>query len=406
MEPISSRIKGSQHGSGRSVERENVSDAYSGREQTKAKHFILKRYLQALAFKVLTFSDITYVDGFSGPWETKTEDFTDSSFMIAISVLQDAQKRILERTGNRRRIRCFFSESSAEAFGQLKEAVAPFHKPEGGFEIDTYCGKFEDAVNEIQAFIGSSFPLIFIDPTGWTGYPFSKIKPLFLRPKCEVLINFIYEFINRFAYSDDPEIVASLDPILGGPAWGSRLDPNLRRGPAVEKLFRDTLKAEGNFDFVISTKIDKITAERPHFFIAYGTKSLDGLKTFRQTEYDALREHEKNRANAREKKREAQSNMADLFAGHQADVQEATIDDIVGDQKTLASAELMETLASNGPLHFSGVVARLLQTYMLRETNIKDICVDLARVGKIENTWGGGNRKPHDGSTIRLDTKS
>ena len=107
---------------------------------------------------------------------------------------------------------------------------------------------------------------------------------------------------------------------MGGPGWGNRLDPNLRRGPAVEKLFRDTLKAEGNFDFVISTKIDKMTAERPHFFIAYGTKSLDGLKTFRQTEYDALREHEKNRANVKEKKREEQSNMADLFAGHQAAV--------------------------------------------------------------------------------------
>jgi hypothetical protein len=91
----------------------NVTDAYSGREQTKAKHFILKRYLQALAFKVLTFSDITYVDGFSGPWETKTEDFSDSSFMIAISVLLDAQNQILER-GHKRRIRCFFSKTNPE----------------------------------------------------------------------------------------------------------------------------------------------------------------------------------------------------------------------------------------------------------------------------------------------------
>ena len=146
-----------------------MTDPYSGREQTKAKHFILKRYLQALAFKVLTFSDITYVDGFSGPWETKTENFSDTSFMIAISVLRDAQKQILERMSHRRRIRCFFSESNAEAFAQLQEAVAPFHKPEEGFEIKTYRGKFEDAVSEIQAFIGTSFPLIFIDPTGWTG---------------------------------------------------------------------------------------------------------------------------------------------------------------------------------------------------------------------------------------------
>ena len=294
-----------------------MSDAYSGREQTKAKHFILKGYLQALAFKVLTFSDITYVDGFSGPWETKTEDFRDSSFMIAIAVLQDAQKQILAQ-GHQRRIRCFFSESNPKAFAQLQEAVAVFHKPEEGFEIKTYCGKFEDAVSEIQAFAGSSFPLIFIDPTGWTGYPFDKIKPLFLPSKCEVLINFMYDFVNRFAQSDDEATIASLNPILGGPGWRHRLDPDLPRGPAVEKLFRDTLKAEGNFDFVVSTKIDKSTAERPHFFLAYGTKSPDGLKAFRQIEYAALREYEKSRADVKERQREVRSNMADLFAGHQA----------------------------------------------------------------------------------------
>ena len=383
-----------------------MTDPYSGREQTRAKHFILKRYLQALAFKVLTFSDITYVDGFSGPWETKTENFSDSSFMIAISVLQDAQKRILERMGHRRRIRCFFSESNAEAFAQLQEAVAPFHKPKEGFEIKTYRGKFEDAVSEIQAFIGTSFPLIFIDPTGWTGYPFDKIKPLFIRRKCEVLINFMYEFVNRFAHSDDEEIITSLNPILGGPGWRDRLDPNLPRGLAVEKLFRETLKSAGNFDFVISTKIDKATAERPYFFITYGTKHPDGLKTFRQTEYDALREHVKNRANAKEKKREEQSNTADLFAGHQAEVQEATIDEIVDEQKVLASDDLMATLPVYGPLYFSSVVVALLQAYMLRETNVKDICLDLAKAGKIENTWGGGNRKPRDKNMVKLTTNT
>ena len=383
---------------------QNVTDPYSGREQTKAKHFILRRYLQALAFKVLTFSNITYVDGFSGPWETKAENFSDTSFMIAISVLQDAQKRILERMGKRRQIRCFFSEKNEDAFIQLQEAVVTFHKPQEGFAIKTYCGKFVDAVSEIQSFIGTSFPLIFIDPTGWTGYPFNKIKPLFMRPKCEVLINFMYEFVNRFAHSDDKEIINSLDPILGGPGWLDRLDGNLSRGPAVEKLFRETLKSVGNFDFVISTKIDNATAERPHYFITYGTKSPDGLKTFRQTEYDALREHVKNRAKAKERKREERSGIADLFPGHQAEVQEATIDEIVEAQKVAASADLMATLSLYGPLYFSNVVTSLLQAYMLRETNIKDICADLAKADKIENTWGGSSRKPRDDNLIRLQT--
>jgi three-Cys-motif partner protein len=375
--------------------------AYAGREQTEAKHFILRRYLQALAFKVLHGWDLTYVDGFSGPWETKTDDFSDSSFMIAIAVLKDAQQRMFQQTGERRRIRCFFSENNSAAFRQLDLAVAPHHRPAESFEVKTYQGDFEDAVAEIRAFVGRSFPLIFIDPTGWTGYSFEKIKPLFSYPKCEVLINFMYAFVSRFVSSQDESTIASLDKILGGPGWRSRLDESTPLGPAVEKLFRNTLQQAGGFNYVVSTKIDKSTEDRPHFFIAYGTKSRDGLRTFRDIEYAALREHARNRANAKERKRASRTGSDDLFAGMHADVQAETIDEIVSDQKSLATERLM-TVLSNGPQTLTGVVDDLLQAFMLRETNVKDICCDLARAGRITNTWGGRNRKPQDTSIIQV----
>ena len=378
----------------------DVVTAYTGREQTEAKHFILRHYLQALAFKVLHGWDLTYVDGFSGPWESRTDDFSDSSFMIAIAVLKDAQQRIFQQTGVKRRIRCFFSENSPEAFRQLQAAVAPHHRPSDAFEVKTYPGDFEDAVAEIKAFVGRSFPLIFIDPTGWTGYPFEKIKPLFEPPKCEVLINFMYAFVSRFVASQDESTVASLDKILGGPGWRDRLDNSLPLGLAVEKLFRGTLQQAGGFGYVVSTKIDKSTEERPHFFIAYGTKSRDGLKAFRDTEYAALREHARNRANAKERKRTSRTGTDDLFAGMDADVQEANIDEVVHDHKKLAAERLMKVL-SKGPRSFQSVVDDLLQAFMLRETNVKDICCELARAGKIANTWGSGNRKPQDATIIR-----
>jgi three-Cys-motif partner protein len=380
----------------------NVSDVYRGREQTKAKHFILRHYLQALAFKILRFSDLTYVDGFSGPWETKKENFADSSFMIAIEVLRDAQQIILAQTDQRPKIRCFFSENKPNAFTQLAASVAPFHKPEDDFEIKTYCGEFEDAISEIQAFVGRSFSLIFIDPTGWTGYPFDEIKPLFDRPNCEVLINFMYDFVNRAASMSDEKTIASLNPILGGANWAERLDPTLSRGRAVEKLFRDTLRAVGGFDFVVSTKIDRSTADRPHFFIPYGTKSDKGLKAFRETEHAALRVHARDRADFKERKREDKSGSPDLFKGVDADVQEATIDDIVEEQKALATEDLLAALHKRGSMRFSRVCTALLQAHMLRVTNIKDICASLAKSGEIENTWGGGNRKPRDDDLIKL----
>jgi hypothetical protein len=62
-----------------------------------------------------------------------------------------------------------------------------------------------------------------------------------------VIINFMYGFISRFVTHPDDKIIASLDPILGGPGWKHRLDPQLDPGRAAEKLFRETLKAAGKF---------------------------------------------------------------------------------------------------------------------------------------------------------------
>src|SRR3974390_2826889 len=90
-------------------------NAYVDREQTQAKHFILHGYLQELAYKVLRGWDIAYVDGFSGPWESRTADYSDTSFMIALGFSKEAHRIVYEQTRIRRKIRCFFSEKNAAA---------------------------------------------------------------------------------------------------------------------------------------------------------------------------------------------------------------------------------------------------------------------------------------------------
>jgi hypothetical protein len=211
----------------------------------------------------------------------------------------------------------------------------------------------------------------------------------------------MYDFINRAASMSDPKTVASLDPILGGPGWESRLDKSMHRGLAVEKLFRETLKAAGNFSFAISTKIDRSTKDRPHFFLAYATKSEKGLEAFRETEYVALRSHARDRAAAKERKRAEETGLQDMFAGDEADAQEMSVDDLVAEQKKQASSAVLNLLKS-GPMQFSAVWASLLQAHMLRVTNVKDICVDLAKQGLIKNSWGSGNKKPRDEHLIEL----
>ena len=123
--------------------------AYVDREQTQAKHDILRGYLMELAYKVLRHQDIAYVDGFSGPWESTTTDFSDTSFMIAIAVLKEAQHVIYNKTNRRRKIRCFFSEKNLSAYQQMNMAVASFHRPDIDFEVKTFQGEFADAVSNL-----------------------------------------------------------------------------------------------------------------------------------------------------------------------------------------------------------------------------------------------------------------
>jgi hypothetical protein len=86
----------------------------------------------------------------------------------------------------------------------------------------------------------------------------------------------------------------------------------------------------------------------------------------------------------------------------EGDVQELSIDEIVKEHEALASEDLLVFLKKLGPMKFSRVWALLLEPYMLRVTNVKDICVVLAKAGKLKNSWGGGNRKPRDEDLIEL----
>jgi hypothetical protein len=85
-----------------------------------------------------------------------------------------------------------------------------------------------------------------------------------------------------------------------------------------------------------------------------------------------------------------------------ADRQELSFEGLIEEEKLKASEDVLAELRKNGPMKFSHVWAHLLVPYMLRVTNVKDICVKLARDGAIRNNWGGGNRKPQDDDLIEL----
>ena len=160
---------------------------YVGREQTLVKHFILRKYLERFAHIIgFRWNAITYVDCFSGPWKTQSEDFKDTSFAIALAELQKA-RATHAKSGKALELRCMFLERDAEAFAKLKE----FTDKATNVTIETLNRELGDAIGEILDFVrrgaSASFPFFFIDPTGWTGLDMALIAPLLKCRPGEVL---------------------------------------------------------------------------------------------------------------------------------------------------------------------------------------------------------------------------
>ncbi|AIC28135.1 hypothetical protein IE4771_CH03041 [Rhizobium etli bv. mimosae str. IE4771] len=380
-----------------------MTSVYQGREQTAAKHFILRKYLQTLAFKTLHggWNTLAYIDGFSGPWQSRTEDHSDSSFMIAIEVLKDAQAKV-RAAGKNPRVKCLFVEENAASFAQLHPAVTAHHDPENGFFVETFNGKFEDALGQIHRTMASAFALTFIDPTGWTGYDFDKVRTVFEHAPGEVLLNFMFDFVNRFTASSDPKTLASFDGILGAD-WKQRLDDSsLPREVTLMALFTQQFWKAGKFAHVLSTPIEKIS-DRTHFHIVYGTRSPEGLAAYREVEHAALKDHDMRRAFAREVIRENKTGQTDLFgAGGAASLSEMSMEAQFASIKVQAKDWLREQLPSC-PKPFSEIWPPMLDNFMVRKTDAKDICVELAKAGEIKETWrmnGSKRRKPDDGDKI------
>jgi len=202
----------------------STEELYTGRGQTLVKHYILEKYLERFAHIIGSFCDaITYVDCFSGPWNVQSDKFDDSSFSIALRQLREAKQTHAGR-GRAIRLRCFFLEKEKSAFDKLQGFAAC----QKDAEIQCRNSDFETAIDEILQFVNAggrgSFPFIFIDPTGWTGFAMKKIAPLLGIVPGEVLVNFMTSHIRRFIESPDEATQASFDELFGRHVPRERFD--------------------------------------------------------------------------------------------------------------------------------------------------------------------------------------
>lgn len=290
-------------------------ELYTGREQTLVKHFILQKYLSRFAHIVGGHKDVlTYVDCFSGPWNVRSENFHDSSFVIALNELRNARDTHAQR-GHSVKLRCFFLEKNRAAYARLKQ----FADGVSDAKIETRNATLEESIGDIVDFVRlggtNSFPFIFIDPTGWAGIEMETIAPLLRLNPGEVLINFMTGHIRRFLDSPQKETQESFRRLFGSGDFREKVQGLAlqdREDAAVNEYARN-VKRIGEFTSSCTAIVLHPELDRTHFNLIYATRHSKGIEVFKDAEKKAMEVQELARAEAHQRKRVSRTGQPDLF---------------------------------------------------------------------------------------------
>lgn len=325
----------------------------------------------------------TYVDLFAGPWQSQSGDYSDTSFGIALSRMTEA-KAMQRRLGRSVKMVAHLVEKRAANCAELMEAVRRF--PE--IEVHCYCGVAEQHAATIAKLIPlRAFRFVVIDPKGVPDV--RRFKCLIEPGNTEVLLNFMFQFANRFAGSQDR--MPTLEGWLGGlsdeqGSW--RKDFVELRGPdreaAITDRARQALRNMGGYAHAPALTVDETASERPLYKLIYLSRHPVGLRVFRDAHVKALEAQATYKSARKAETRRQKSGMDDLFADPNAmNPGERSALEIAGGV-VAAQTRMLQLLAQNRDgLCWSDIWPRVLDACVVTHNQLGDCVRDLRSSAKV-----------------------
>jgi three-Cys-motif partner protein len=211
---------------------------------TAAKHKILRKYLDAWYPILTTYNQrIVYVDGFSGPGL-----YTGGEPGSPIIALEAA---ITHRAKLKGELVFFFIEESHDRANHLEGEIAKLTIPKH-FRVNVERGEFAakltealDGLDKDRSQIAPTF--VLIDPFGFSGIPSTLIQRLLSKAKCEVLITFMVDSMNRWLEHPEEGVKAHIVEAFGTRNALAIAENAAGRTAALRDLYRKQLEKAAKF---------------------------------------------------------------------------------------------------------------------------------------------------------------
>jgi len=369
---------------------------YKDREQTYLKHFFLERYLETVAYHIgFSNPEFVYVDCFSGPWRAADEELGDTSIRIALEKLNAVRGGLAQRQ-RFPVIRAIFVERVPTAFAQLEQTL---EQHRGEIKTTALLGTFEANIGRIVNEVGTKFAFFFVDPTGWTGFAMDSIGPILRHARGEVMINFMYDFVNRFLTHPSESNEKSLDLCFGTPNWRSVLQAPDRE-TALVGLYVEQVRTAGNFVYATYSRVLKPQHDRTYFYLVYATRNWKGIEKFRDVEKAVVTEQQKVRDRAQREHREKKSGQFEMAFALEAPSRRLEDE---REQQLRKADTAIAALLKDGPMLYEAVLPRVLELPLVWSSDLNEVLMRGYKSGRfLIEGLGPRERTPKPGHKIRL----
>jgi hypothetical protein len=269
-----------------------------------------------------------------------------------------------------------------------------------------YHGDFVAIARELAKRIPQqAFVFLFIGPKGWR-INMASIAPLLRLPNCEVVFNFMFDFINRAASMADPVIVAGLNELIPDGDWRESLTVAVGGGrPDRKRILIDAFSASlgriGGYPLVAETPIFRPLKDRTLYSLIYATRKAPGIQVFRDCQIKTLREQSVVRGSTKLARSSETTGQSALFL-----FSEMTPDDTERYLKEQA-AEAERALFNLTPIapaviRYGDLWPQILARYAIRKSELNEMAGGAHRTGRIEFVnWAPRKRIPDDGYEMR-----
>lgn len=238
-------------------------------EQTKIKHRVLGSYAKIWISKLGKYNDTMFFDCHAGCGayiDQETSEVTYGSSFLVEEVAHDINSKRMSK-----HFICA-CETDRSHHDNFKKVIADIGKKTISLKNDDFQNVLDDP--RVKRYYSNHPTLFFVDPFGYT-MKMSSIAKMMVNRKNEVLINFMFDFINRFLSVTDPNI---LDEFFGSTDWRDACSMNLtEREKYLVDLFKQNLKKATNAKYVYAYRLCYADKDQTYYYLVHATNNIQGI---------------------------------------------------------------------------------------------------------------------------------